>query len=76
MQSEAARWLYADQALALLSLSTATCVIYDHLTTLDEEVEHVWKRSRWSVVQVLFFVNRYAGDAMQLYAATCACPSI
>ncbi|KAF8875536.1 hypothetical protein CPB84DRAFT_443093 [Gymnopilus junonius] len=62
-------WLYADQALSILFLATATCVIYDHITTLDEEVELIWKRPKWTRVQFFFFINRYVGDAMQLYGA-------
>ncbi|PPQ64816.1 hypothetical protein CVT26_002648 [Gymnopilus dilepis] len=64
---ESLDWLYADQALAFLFASTATCVIYDHITTFDEEVELIWKRPKWTRVQIFFFINRYLGDAMQLY---------
>lgn len=52
-----------------MTLSTATCVVYDHLTTLDLEVELVWKRPKWSLVQVLFLINRYVGDALQIFSA-------
>ncbi|KAF8508101.1 hypothetical protein BU17DRAFT_100040 [Hysterangium stoloniferum] len=35
-----------------------TMLVYDHLLTLSDEVEHVWKRKR-SAVSVLFLWNRY-----------------
>ncbi|PPR05065.1 hypothetical protein CVT26_012655 [Gymnopilus dilepis] len=62
-------WLYADRAIALLSLGTATCVLYDHITTLDEEIELIWRKFQWSKVHMLFFVSRYVGDAMQIFGA-------
>ncbi|KDR69529.1 hypothetical protein GALMADRAFT_230699 [Galerina marginata CBS 339.88] len=63
MDAATVEWLFADRALALLYLSSATCVIYDHLTTLDVEVELIWKKPRQTAVQPLFFVNRYVGDS-------------
>ncbi|TEB30788.1 hypothetical protein FA13DRAFT_1814259 [Coprinellus micaceus] len=48
---------------------TAIC-LYDHITTLDLEVELIWKR-KISLVQVLYFTNRYIGDAVFV----CAYPS-
>jgi len=32
--------------------------VYDHVLTLDIEVEHIWKR-KFSAVTVLFFFTRY-----------------
>ncbi|KDR69326.1 hypothetical protein GALMADRAFT_929086 [Galerina marginata CBS 339.88] len=69
MNAASVEWLFADRALALLYLSTATCVVYDHITTLDVEVELIWKRPKRTAVQLLFFLNRYVGDGMQLYGA-------
>lgn len=62
-------WLFADRALTLLTLSTATCVVYDHLTTFNDEIQLVWKRPKWSVVQVLFLINRYVGIGSQIFSA-------
>ncbi|KDR79463.1 hypothetical protein GALMADRAFT_1241518 [Galerina marginata CBS 339.88] len=59
----------SNRVLVIIRLSVATCVIYDHATTLDEEVELIWKRPKWTAVQFFFFLNRYVGDALQIYAA-------
>jgi len=32
--------------------------VYDWLTVLDREVEHIW-RSKWSIPKILFIVSRY-----------------
>jgi len=39
-------------------LATYALIIYDHLLTLDLEVEHVWKR-KFSTVTALFYLIRY-----------------
>jgi len=39
-------------------LATYVIIIYEHLTTMDLEVEHIWKR-KFSVVTGLFFMTRY-----------------
>ncbi|EFI26683.1 hypothetical protein CC1G_15454 [Coprinopsis cinerea okayama7 len=53
-------------------------VLYDHLTTLDLEIELVWRR-KWSYVKVLYILNRYLGDALFLHGSTVLnfrrCPS-
>ncbi|KAE9390329.1 hypothetical protein BT96DRAFT_1002400 [Gymnopus androsaceus JB14] len=39
--------------------STASAIIvYDHLLTLDNELELIW-RSSWSIGKILFIINRY-----------------
>ncbi|KAG2004846.1 hypothetical protein CC2G_003356 [Coprinopsis cinerea AmutBmut pab1-1] len=50
-------------------VAATTAVLYDHVTTLDLEVELVWRR-KWTFVQVLFVVNRYLGDALFVHGAT------
>jgi len=40
------------------SLATFALIIYDHLLTLDMEIEHMWKRN-FSVVTALFYLTRY-----------------
>ncbi|KDR83371.1 hypothetical protein GALMADRAFT_637921 [Galerina marginata CBS 339.88] len=37
--------------------------IYDHLITLDTEVEYVWSK-RWSKSKGLFIIARYLGDIL------------
>ncbi|KAF4614448.1 hypothetical protein D9613_002496 [Agrocybe pediades] len=52
----------------LISVAIATWVVYDHITTFGDEVELVWARRKLSVVQILFFLNRYTGAVMQMNA--------
>ncbi|KZT20881.1 hypothetical protein NEOLEDRAFT_1140217 [Neolentinus lepideus HHB14362 ss-1] len=39
-------------------LASSIIVIYDHLITLDQEIELIWK-SHWTIGKVLFLINRY-----------------
>ena len=32
--------------------------VYDWLTVLDREVEHIWRR-KWSIPKALFIISRY-----------------
>ncbi|TEB29137.1 hypothetical protein FA13DRAFT_1793608 [Coprinellus micaceus] len=41
-------------------------LMYDHLSMLDMEVELIWKK-RWSLVKVLFIINRYIPDVSFIY---------
>ncbi|KAF4614442.1 hypothetical protein D9613_002490 [Agrocybe pediades] len=63
ISDEAIELLRHENARAYLAVAAATCALYDHVTTLDEEIELVWRR-KWSVVQMLFLFNRYAGDVL------------
>ncbi|KAG2012925.1 hypothetical protein CC2G_009875 [Coprinopsis cinerea AmutBmut pab1-1] len=47
-------------------VAATSIALYDHLTTLDLEVELIWKK-KVSVVQLLFILNRYSGDALFLH---------
>lgn len=40
------------------SLAAAAIIVYDHLLTLDNEFELIWKSS-WSIPKALFLINRY-----------------
>ncbi|KAL4247832.1 hypothetical protein ABKN59_007542 [Abortiporus biennis] len=42
------------------TVSAYLVVLYDIIITFDEEVLHIWK-GKFSVVTVIFFINRYAG---------------
>jgi len=47
------------QPLAIhLSRAIADHQVYDWLTALDREVEHIWQ-SKWSVSKILFIISRY-----------------
>ncbi|PPQ75703.1 hypothetical protein CVT26_001744 [Gymnopilus dilepis] len=67
--ADTVHWLFVDRVYALIAVAVATCTIYDHITTLDEEIELVWKRRKWTLVQVFFFINRYTGGGLQIYTA-------
>ncbi|PPR00711.1 hypothetical protein CVT24_000999 [Panaeolus cyanescens] len=51
-----------DPTVHRISVALATAVIYDHITTLDQEIELIWQRPKFSFVQFLFLVARYVGD--------------
>ncbi|KAI0720946.1 hypothetical protein C8T65DRAFT_800688 [Cerioporus squamosus] len=60
--------LYAAAALAAsvrwnnsLAVVALTMLYYDYSLTLSMEIEYFWKRARFSLVSVLFVVNRYLG---------------
>ncbi|PBK61621.1 hypothetical protein ARMSODRAFT_1025539 [Armillaria solidipes] len=40
------------------ALASGVIVLFDHLITLDDEVELIW-RSHWSIGKMLFIINRY-----------------
>ncbi|KAG8983294.1 hypothetical protein FRB94_005887 [Tulasnella sp. JGI-2019a] len=49
------------QASRYLSVAGFSILIHDHLITLPDEVELIW-RSPLSKVSVLFLINRYAAS--------------
>ncbi|KDQ56064.1 hypothetical protein JAAARDRAFT_36859, partial [Jaapia argillacea MUCL 33604] len=51
------------QLLRLLQLSATFATIYDHLITLDQEVELIWKRPGISA-KIFFLLTRYCGDGV------------
>ncbi|KAJ7031688.1 hypothetical protein C8F04DRAFT_1109448 [Mycena alexandri] len=50
--------LHDIQATRFAQLASSAIIIFDHLITLDEEVELIWKSS-WSMGKALFVINRY-----------------
>jgi len=49
--------------------------VYDWLTALDREVEHIW-RSKWSIPKILFIISRYGAfiDMPIFIASESLCP--
>ncbi|OJA16357.1 hypothetical protein AZE42_07818 [Rhizopogon vesiculosus] len=43
-----------------------TFLIYDYFLTLNDEISYIWN-SPWTVVKVLFLVNRYGNLVVQTY---------
>ncbi|PPQ72429.1 hypothetical protein CVT26_003792 [Gymnopilus dilepis] len=69
LDQKSVQYLFSDRAFAMLALASATGIVYDHISTFDDEIELVWQRPKWTVVQLLFIVNRYVGDIMQIFGA-------
>jgi len=46
------------QAIRYSQLASGTIILFDHLVTLDDEVEFIWRRP-WSLGKGLFILNRY-----------------
>ncbi|KAF5363450.1 hypothetical protein D9756_001015 [Leucocoprinus leucothites] len=44
----------------MICLAAGTVLLYDHLTTLDQEINLVWKRRLGTYGTALFLVNRYS----------------
>ncbi|KAF4609488.1 hypothetical protein D9613_012340 [Agrocybe pediades] len=57
------------ETVSYVATALAVGAVYDHLITLDREIELVWKRTRWNVVQFLFLTSRYLSDAILIYGA-------
>ncbi|KDQ58695.1 hypothetical protein JAAARDRAFT_34537 [Jaapia argillacea MUCL 33604] len=56
----------AARTLRLCQLSTACAVVYDHLITIDQEVELIWRR-RWTLPKFMFLTIRYSSDLIVCY---------
>ncbi|KAF9456970.1 hypothetical protein BDZ94DRAFT_1314628 [Collybia nuda] len=50
--------LHSLQLLHYLVLSSFVVLVYDHILTIKDEVQYVWKH-RWTPFSILFLVNRY-----------------
>jgi hypothetical protein len=50
--------LHDIQATRFSQLASSAIIIFDHIITLDEEVELIWM-SPWSMGKALFVINRY-----------------
>lgn len=50
-----------DRTVTVLA-AAFTCTIWDHALTLNDELEYVWKRKRWSLSIILFLLNRYGNE--------------
>ncbi|KJA24230.1 hypothetical protein HYPSUDRAFT_39002 [Hypholoma sublateritium FD-334 SS-4] len=67
--SEYTDLLAGSYMVSYVYLASATCAVFDYLSTFESEVEVVWKRPKWNVVQMLFFLTRYVGVGVQIYTA-------
>jgi len=58
--------LWAVQATRYSELASSSIILFDHLMTLDKEIELIWQ-SPWSPGKVLFIINRYHGLAILVF---------
>ncbi|PFH47472.1 hypothetical protein AMATHDRAFT_6690 [Amanita thiersii Skay4041] len=56
-------YMYTLRDLRCIHVAAATIVVYDHLTTIAAEIDLVWRQRKWSIVNILFLLNRYGGEA-------------
>ncbi|KAF9449474.1 hypothetical protein P691DRAFT_812321 [Macrolepiota fuliginosa MF-IS2] len=60
MDTPDAAWLGSGiQPTRIVCLVSAAVLVFDHLCSLDKEVNLVWKRRLGSIATVLFLINRY-----------------
>ncbi|KAH6904985.1 hypothetical protein BKA70DRAFT_515640 [Coprinopsis sp. MPI-PUGE-AT-0042] len=52
----------------LWQVAGSSLVLWDHVTTFDQEIEFIWHR-KWSSTAFLFILTRYAGDMMFIHGA-------
>ncbi|KDQ58717.1 hypothetical protein JAAARDRAFT_193248 [Jaapia argillacea MUCL 33604] len=52
-------------AVRFCQVATTCVALYDHLITIDQEVDLIWAR-RWSPPKTLFIINRYLGELVLL----------
>ncbi|KAJ7624812.1 hypothetical protein FB45DRAFT_924267 [Roridomyces roridus] len=60
--------LHDIQATRYAQLASSAIIVFDHIITLDQEVDLIWKSS-WSMGKILFIINRY-------YTLTSVIPTI
>ncbi|KAF8841961.1 hypothetical protein BDN67DRAFT_1010221 [Paxillus ammoniavirescens] len=68
MEAELVTILDELRVARLCHVSAAVIVLYDHILSLDQEVDLIWKRPD-SLVSMLYFLNRYVGDAIIILSA-------
>jgi len=56
--SEVLAGVRSIQSTQYAQLASSAIILFDHLVTLDGEVELIWK-SPWSMGKALFILNRY-----------------
>ncbi|KIJ62704.1 hypothetical protein HYDPIDRAFT_30295 [Hydnomerulius pinastri MD-312] len=56
------------QLTRMCQMAPYVVMLYDHVLTFDQEVEHIWKRS-WTSSTILYLILRYIGGAFGLFSA-------
>jgi len=55
------RLVFALYVTRYFVVAAATILVYDHLISLDREVDLIWNKKNWSAIKALFIFNRYFG---------------
>ncbi|TCD64752.1 hypothetical protein EIP91_003674 [Steccherinum ochraceum] len=50
--------LGAVQQTRLLAVASFALLLWDHVVSLDREIEYFWS-GKWSMTRILYFANRY-----------------
>ncbi|KIM66888.1 hypothetical protein SCLCIDRAFT_1210934 [Scleroderma citrinum Foug A] len=53
------------QITRLCQVAPSVLMVYDYLISVDQEIEHIWKRPR-TTTTLLYFVVRYFGTIVGL----------
>ncbi|KAJ7667577.1 hypothetical protein DFH06DRAFT_221767 [Mycena polygramma] len=70
MDSAVLHILRSFQSTRLAAVGSATVLLYDHLITIDREIDLFWRKD-WSFLKCVFIFHRYlglAGVLVELYA--------
>ncbi|TBU65676.1 hypothetical protein BD310DRAFT_984491 [Dichomitus squalens] len=57
----AAYWASAIRANNYLTVAALTILYYDFSLTLFAEIEYFWRSANWSIISLLYAINRYYG---------------
>ncbi|PVG01069.1 hypothetical protein CPB86DRAFT_773463 [Serendipita vermifera] len=63
---------HAARVIRCVNYATFTFMVYDMMLTFAEEIKYIWQ-ARWSVIKVVFLLNRYIAPIIiigNLYAAS------
>ncbi|OCH93197.1 hypothetical protein OBBRIDRAFT_351068 [Obba rivulosa] len=60
--------LQSESILRYCQAGVSALVLYEHVTTVPEEINTMWGR-RWSSVTVIFYLMRWANSALALFYA-------
>ncbi|KAJ3500648.1 hypothetical protein NLJ89_g9702 [Agrocybe chaxingu] len=61
-------FLIEERKVVYATVAFSMAALYDHIITLDAEIDHIWlRRSKITLVRVLFLINRYMGEVALLY---------
>ncbi|KDR79351.1 hypothetical protein GALMADRAFT_137198 [Galerina marginata CBS 339.88] len=67
--AEILHFLRDEQVVSYAAVALAAGAIYDQLVTLDREIQFVWMRSKWTITQSFFFINRFVGNAILMVSS-------